>query len=27
VTQISIDGMSNVMKEFWPDIRHHVLRQ
>jgi len=27
VTQISIDGISNVVKEFWPDIRHHVFRQ
>jgi hypothetical protein len=26
-TQISIDGISNVVKEFWPDIRHHVFRQ
>jgi hypothetical protein len=27
LTQISIDGISNVVKEFWPDIRHHVFRQ
>ena len=27
LTQISMDGISNVVKEFWPDIRHHMLRQ
>jgi hypothetical protein len=26
-TKVSMDGMSNVVKEFWPDIRHHVFRK
>ena len=26
-TQIGIDGISNILKEFWPDIRHGVFRQ
>ena len=26
-TQVALDGIFNVMKEFWPDIRHHLLHQ
>ncbi len=26
-TQIGIDGIANLLKEFWPDIRHSVLRE
>ena len=26
-TQIGLDGVFNVLKEFWPDIRHGVFRQ
>lgn len=26
-TMTVITGAANVLKEFWPDIRHHVLRQ
>lgn len=26
LTQVAIDGISNVAKEFWPDINSHVLR-
>ena len=25
-TQIGIDGIANLLKEFWPDIRHRALR-
>jgi hypothetical protein len=27
VEQIALDGVFNVVKEFWPDIRHSVLKQ
>jgi hypothetical protein len=27
VTQIALDGVFNIFKEFWPDISHSVLRQ
>lgn len=26
-TQIAVDGMANLLKEFWPDIRHDLLRK
>ncbi len=26
-TQVGLDGIFNVLKEFWPDIRHGVFRQ
>jgi hypothetical protein len=26
-TQVGLDGLFNVLKEFWPDIRHGVFRQ
>lgn len=26
-TQVGLDGVFNVLKEFWPDIRHGVFRQ
>jgi len=26
-TQTLVTGAANVLKEFWPDIRHHVLRR
>jgi hypothetical protein len=26
-TQVALDGLFNVLKEFWPDIRHGVFRQ
>ena len=27
VSQVALDGLFNFLKEFWPDIRHDVLRQ
>jgi hypothetical protein len=27
LTQIALDGVLNVFKEFWPNISHSVLRQ
>jgi len=27
LTQIALDGVFNVFKEFWPNISHSVLRQ
>ena len=27
VNQVALDGVFNVMKEFWPDIRHAVFRK
>jgi hypothetical protein len=27
VNQIALDGIFNVMKEFWPDVRHAVFRK
>lgn len=27
VQQLALDGRFNVIKEFWPDIRHRVLKQ
>ena len=27
VEQLSLDGAFNVLKEFWPDIRHNVLKK
>jgi hypothetical protein len=26
-TQIGVDGIGNLLKEFWPDIRHSIFRQ
>ncbi len=26
-TQVGVDGIANLLKEFWPDIRHGLLRQ
>jgi hypothetical protein len=26
-TQIGVDGIADLLKEFWPDIRHRLLRQ
>jgi hypothetical protein len=25
--QVALDGIFNILKEFWPDIRHDILRQ
>jgi hypothetical protein len=25
--QVALDGFFNILKEFWPDIRHDILRQ
>jgi hypothetical protein len=27
VSQVALDGFFNILKEFWPDIRHGVLRK
>jgi hypothetical protein len=27
VNQVALDGVFNFLKEFWPDIRHDILRQ
>jgi hypothetical protein len=27
VSQVALDGFFNILKEFWPDIRHYVLRK
>ncbi len=27
MTQVALDGFFNVLKEFWPDIRHSMLRK
>jgi hypothetical protein len=26
-SQIALDGIAHVLKEFWPDIRHSVFRK
>ena len=27
ITQVSLDGIFNVMKEFWPDVRQHIFHK